>query len=112
MGNGQASKGHPYPIMTIFELYSLDILSNLSEPVSFSVSAEDYTPQTDSGMECVLCLHKIDRACHPLFLSRFHRGPLLSPLPLTPVGPEGPGQLRLSVPGTQHEGGLMWQPRE
>lgn len=29
---------------------------------------------------------------------RFHRGPLLLPLPLTPVGLEGLGQLRLSVP--------------
>lgn len=67
MGNGQASKGHPYLNMAIFQHYSLDILSNLSEPICFSVSAEDCVPQIDSGMECVLCLHKTDRACYPSF---------------------------------------------
>lgn len=43
------------------------------------------TPQPGSG--------QIMRP-HPRCL----RGPHLLPLPLTPVGPEGPGQLRLSVP--------------
>lgn len=33
-------------------------------------------------------------------LLRCLRGPHLLPLPLTPVGPEGPGLLRLSVPGS------------
>lgn len=37
---------------------------------------------------------------------RFLREPRLLPLPLTPVGPEGPGQLRLSVPVTPTSGGV------
>lgn len=54
------------------------------------------TPQPGSG--------QIMRP-HPRCL----RGPHLLPLPLTPVGPEGPGQLRLSVPGnTRVELAAAW----